>query len=187
MPRAGSGSGDLATQQQAILLLLVLIQTLLPQESLREEQNNQDDLDALTKLTKSSSLSSKLEVSSQSEDSFANIASLAWGVMLSTHGPPNFRSESSTAQHFHQHENHRERKIYGEEIAEGRDGSHTYGRERQRNRGSDTGREVNSLEIFKVLHSSFASNYLKHPTLSSISKQISSKSAPISLQPAAQL
>lgn len=97
---AGSGSHDLATQQQAVVLLVILIQALLPQESLREEGQNQEDLDLLTKLSKNSSLSGKLEVSSQAEDGLSIVASLAWGITLSNHGPPNFRSEHQTMASF---------------------------------------------------------------------------------------
>ncbi len=90
---AGSGSGDLAAQQQAIVILVGLIQTLLPNDTL-PEQESQADLDALTKLSKSSTLSGRLEVGSQGDDGFGNVASFAWGIMLSNHGPPNFRSKA---------------------------------------------------------------------------------------------
>ena len=96
---AGSSSADLAVQQQAEVVLITLIQLLLPMESLGEEEDNQSDLDALTKLAKSSTLSGKLEIGSHSEDGYGVASSMAWGVLLSNHGPPNFRSESKHKHH----------------------------------------------------------------------------------------
>lgn len=94
---AGSSSGDLAVQQQAEIILITLTQLLLPIETLEEEGDTQSDLDALTKLAKNSNLSGKLETGEQPEDGYGVVASLAWGVLLSNHGPPNFRRESQYA------------------------------------------------------------------------------------------
>lgn len=74
---------------------MALLQTLLPNDDL-PEQESQADLEALTKLSKNSALSGKLEVSSRGDDGFANVVSLAWGVMLLNHGPPNFRRKASS-------------------------------------------------------------------------------------------
>ena len=61
------------------------------------EEESKADSNALAKLSKNSALSGRLEVGKQGNEGFANVASLAWGVMLYNHGPPNFGGMSILA------------------------------------------------------------------------------------------